>query len=324
MIFHSDKGEWDSLQELRAWYLTNPGCGGEAHNLDPGPFGQDDWQPDLLHASEIGGCPRASMYRLSHEDEKPRSESSKANRAIMFWSGYRLHYLTYSALNAAGLLVSHEQAVPLPDGWTGRLDALIQTASDSLPILYDCKTVLPNALKYSYDMPKDKDCLQLGVYAYALNHTSDGVKEGIIEYVDRAGSNSPLECYPIDLTNWRGEAQVAMAALEKARDELPYLPEILPPVYVGSYWKRRGENYRDLKTISYQPDWRCSYCDYHLHLKDTGTHSESSCKPFFEKPEEVASFKRGSLVSVKHGHEDAVAAWLQSHVTSYVIEEEDD
>ena len=258
------------------------------------------------------------MYRLSHEDEKPRSESSKANRAIMFWSGYRLHYLTYSALNAAGLLIAHEEPVSLPDGWTGRLDARILPTPDAQPILYGLKTVLPNALKYSYDMPKEKDCLQEAVYGSSPDVFETQALE---EYADRAGSNTPLECV-FELAEWIPQAQAKMREFEKARDELPYLPEVLPPVYVGSYWKRRGENYRDLKTVSYQPDWRCSYCSFHLHLKDSGTQASSSCHPYFKPPEVVAEFKNTKLIRCTKGHEDGVAAWLGSHVTSYQIEEE--
>jgi hypothetical protein len=259
------------------------------------------------------------MYRLRGEPEKPRSAKSKANRAVMFWAGYRFHFLTYSALNWAGVLVGHEVDVRMKEGWAGRADALIKVTPDSMPILFDEKTVLPNALKnYRYDMPKAKDCIQVTGYGQSL-----AVNKALIEYTDRAGSNDPQLC-EVNLDEWVDETVYRTMELEAYRDHLPDLPPTLEPVYTGSFWKRRNEPWKDLKNISFGAPWACGYCDFHLHLKGSGTHSESSCKPFFEKPEEVASFKHGSLVSVKKGHEDGVAAWLASHVTSYVIEEEDD
>jgi len=316
MKYVSERGEFDSMQILVAAYLGSRDGG--AYELSSSPFCRNEWEPDVLHASEVGSCPRAVAYRLSHEEEKPRGQASAANRAVMFDAAYFFHYRRYSSLNWAGLLVGHEEPVPLPDGWTGRYDAIFKPDyREERTILYDLKSVLPNALKYSYDMPKEKDGCQLCVYANALD-----MKEAMVEYADRAGSVTPLEC-PINPDDYLKQTMAAMAALEKARDELPYLPEILPPVYVGSYWKRRGANYRDLKTVSYQPDWRCSYCAYHLHLKDTGTHSESSCKPYFKPPEVVAEFKQGRLIRVTKGHEDAVDKWLGSHITSYQIEEEE-
>jgi hypothetical protein len=315
MKFSSDKGEWDSLQIMRDEYLNSQD--GEKFWLDPNPFSQDKWNPDAIHASDVGGCPRAAMYRLRGEPEKPRSAKSKANRTVMFWAAYRFHFLGYSALNWAGLLMGHELDVGMPEGWAGRADALIQVTPDSEPILYDMKTVLPNALKkYRWDHPKDKNCMQVYEYGKQL-----GIHKALIEYTDRAGSERPELC-EIDLDEWADEATYRELELESYRDHLPELPPILEPVLKGSYWKVRNINRRDVKSVSYGPSFECSYCNYHLHLKDSGTQASSSCHPYFKPPEVVAEFKQGRLIRCTKGHEDGVAAWLGSHVTSYQIEEE--
>lgn len=314
MELTSDRGTFASFQHLRAAYLASKD--GAKYWLDPGPFAQDDWQADVLHASEIGGCVRATMYRLLGTPEKPRSESSKANRAIMFWAGYRAHFLSYSALNWAGLLLAHEEKVALPDGWTGRLDA--RFLNHSQEYVYDMKTVLPNALKYSYDMPKEKDCLQIGVYA---GHT--GLGKAVIEYTDRAGSNTPMVC-EVDGQEWAGKAAAMMVQFEEARDSLPDLPPTLDPVYSGSYWKRRGEPFRDLKSITYAAPWNCGYCDYHLTGLDGKTDSASACHPYNEPQKEVATFKTGHLLKCESGHEQGVERWLGSHLKTVPIPEEEE
>ena len=327
MKYLSKRGEFDSLQQLRAAYLKS--SDGEPFWLDRGPFGQHDWKPDVLHASELGGCPRAVAYRLLKTPEKPRSASSEANRTIMFHAGNSFHNLTFSALKWAGLLDAHEIAVKLAQGWTGRADALFTPNHEVDEVcLYDLKTVLPAALKYSYDMPKEKDCLQLGCYASVLE-----CPKGIIEYADRAGSNTPKEC-EIDLAKWSARAVAKMTVMEAARDNLPELPETLPQTYSASYSKGEGGRMW-LSTVNLVTPWMCGYCDYHLTKKESRinpnsgrsykygwTQKDSTCHPVNLPPLTVATWKNGSLVNVK-GDEDAIVAWMADQVTNYIPEEEE-
>lgn len=322
MLLASDKGEWESFQVLRYAYLRS--TDGKRHWLDPGPFDQDDWNPDKLHASDVGACPRAVAYRLLGTPEKPRSRASAANRQVMFWAGYRLHYLTYSALNWAGLLLSHETRVPMPNGWTGAFDATFKPTLDSETMLYGMKTVLPNALKHGYDWdyPKTKDCLQEGVYGLYLPY----LKRAAEEYSDRAGSNTPKIC-EFDLAPWSAKATEVMASLEDVRDRLPELPELLSPVLAPSYWKKRKLNAYYLKSLSYQADWRCGYCDYHLTKKVDGfgvTQSDSVCKPYNLRPTEVATFKDGHMISCKKEFEVLVDQHFKNLVPEYEYEDDDD
>lgn len=213
----SERGTFESFQHLRASYLTS--SDGSEYWIDPRPWFRGDWEKDKLHASEIGGCPRATAYRLLGTPEKPRSVSSAANREVMFSSGFYLHFLTYSALNWADLLFTHEHPLDLGDGWSGTLDAVIRPDyRKENEILYDMKTVLPTALKYSYDMPKEKDCLQLGVYGTVRPELT-----GVVEYADRAGSNDPFIC-EFELAPWVEKAKELMLVFEAMRDDLPKLP----------------------------------------------------------------------------------------------------
>jgi hypothetical protein len=312
MNLTTKRGEFPDFAQLRAAYLKSDD--GQTYWLDPGPFCQDEWKSELMHISELGGCPREVAYRLTGVPEKPRSEASKANMALMFFVGYRVHHISYSAMNWAGILVKHEYEVELPFPWTGRGDALfLPDYEKDETWAYDMKTVLPAAIKYSYEFPKPKDTLQLGGY--------NAAPMGVVEYADRGGQNTPVVC-EVNVADWHGKAVERMGVFDAMWDALPDLPPILPPVLTGSYWKARGENRRDLKTISLGPDWRCSYCSRHLHLKDSGTQASSSCHPYFKPPEVVAEFKNTKLIRCTKGHEDGVAAWLGSHVTSYQIEEE--
>ena len=235
----------------------------------------------------------------------------------MYWSGYRLHYLTYSALHWAGILTGYEERVELPEPWTGRCDAIIQpNYEDDETILYDMKTVMPNALKYSYDMPKEKDCLQLGGYG-----TGMAVAQGIVEYADRAGQNTPLEC-AVDMAHWADRARNRMSLLEALHAALPTLPDILPARYVAHYRKARGKPYKELNSVTYEAPWECGYCDYHLTDKSGVTQRDSTCRPFNDKPLAAAKLEGGSW-HYDTQHVDAVIQWLGTQQKVVDVEEEE-
>jgi hypothetical protein len=325
MKYVTKRGEFASLQLLRQAYLKSND--GAQFWLDPGAF-EEHTPSGLLRATDVGKCPRAVAYRLLKTPKKPRSASAAANREVMMWAAYRFHFLTYSALNWAGILVEHEYEVPLPDGWIGRSDALIRNGDDLWR--FDEKTVLPNALQnYRYDHPKAKDCLQLATY-----DLPEPLGRGLIEYTDRAGSNRPEEC-EIDLEKWGTKVPPLMVALEAMRDSLPELPPMLDPTYQAHYSKGQGGRMW-LSTIDCVTPWDCSYCDYHLTRLESRTNpnsgrprkygwtqSESVCKPVNLPPQQVAEWKNGSLTNVRSGHAEALDAWIPSQITNYIPEEEE-
>lgn len=328
MILHTRKGDFASLQHIRAAYLTSDD--GAEYWLSSSPWDRgNDWDPSKLHISELGACPRAIIYRLSGSAEKPRSASSAANRTIMFHQGYTLHYLTYSAMNWAGILIAHEKEVEgLEEPWTGRCDALFTTdyeRRDDLWLL-DIKTVLPAALKYSYDMPKEKDCLQVAGYAPHI----PGLTGAVVESVDRAGSNEPI-LSEVDLAKWIPLAEERKRTIEQAVRG-GAAPE-LPGVYTGHY---EGSAKKVLTGISFGPDWRCGYCPWHLTVKERRvnpnsgrerewgwTHKDSTCKPYNLPSLEVAKVEGGRLVRVKSGHEEGVERFFARARKHYAVENDE-
>lgn len=324
----SKRGEFDSFQQLRAAYIKAPDA--NEFWFYPGP-NQGEWDNSALHASDVGSCPRAVLYRLRGVDEKPRSSYSAANREVMFWSGHVFHALDRSALNWAGLLVAWEKPLTLPFGVKGSCDVLfLPNYKEEGIVLKDTKTVLPNALKdYAYTLPKENNCLQVGAYSLAEELADLPILCGVIEYTDRAGSNTPKVC-EVDLGEWGEKARRALVDLHSVSELAPENVACPPPVYKGHY--KRGDRWT-LDGITYEPDWRCGYCDYHLtikerrvnpnsgRLKEHGwTSKDSLCKPYNLPPLDVAKVEGGRLTKVKAGHEEGVEQWFRNARRYYDVE----
>lgn len=304
MEYMTHKGEFATLQEMRYAYLTS----GLDMCIDPGHSEANEWDRSLLHASEVGYCPRMQMLRISGAPEKPQANLTRANEAVMFWTANRLHYLAFEAMEWAGVLDECEVSLMSPP-WAGRADAILRPdVGEEETILYDMKTVRGNAMKYSESFPKEAHCLQLGAYA-----TKAKPKMGIIEYVDRSGSMPPIECV-IDLEPWREKAAVRMAQMEDALAAMPDLPPTLPESFVAHFTKRRGQPYKDLTSVTYDCSWECGYCSFH-HTDVTGkTSSDSPCKPPNHSPILCMKMEKGSwrTLELRPGLEEFLAAQVKT------------
>lgn len=280
MRLRTTQGVFDTLAELRYAYMQS----GEDMNLDPGHTGANDWESHKLHASEIGYCPRATAYRLLGAPKKVQANLTKANEALMFWQGYRIHYLTYEAMMWGGILVAYEVPVLDTEVWAGRADAIFlpDFQNEDEEWLYDAKTTRPNAFKFARSFPKEEACLQLGAYGTKRPN----IHHGIIEYIDRGGSNIPVEC-EIDVDKWARFAAQRMVEREFVRDTIAgkdlktaTLPPVLEQEIVPEYRKARNMPYKDLKGACLKRNWQCSYCDYHATDPETDeTRLESICFP---------------------------------------------
>lgn len=287
MNLHTTQGDFKSFAELRYAFMQQ--------NKAAIPVPTDEWESTTLHASEVGYCPRATMLRICGAPPKVQNNLTKANEALMFAMGYFAHYLTYAAMEWAGILVASEESLlDLP--WSGRCDAIFlpdyEKPEDEW--LYDAKTTRPNAFKYSESFPKEPHCLQVGAYATSLRCR---FANGVIEYIDRGGSNPPVECV-INLLEWAPKAQALMDEREAMYHECvgkdwkdAPLPPVLEEGFVPHYRKARGEEWKDLKSVTYDAPWQCSWCQMHHTNTDDTTRPESPCKPPNHAPIEVAKVR---------------------------------
>lgn len=285
-MYHTTRGDFPTLAEIRHAYLKS----GEDAKLDPKHVGANEWESNLLHASEVSFCPRATCLRILGAPKKTQGALTAANEALMFWVAYRIHYLTYEALDWAGMLVAHELSV-MNKPWAGRVDAVIRpNVDEERTILFDAKTVRPGAFRYTEGFPKDDHCIQMGVYGTVRPET-----EALVEYIDRGGSNPPIECL-FQLDGWSGKAQVKMTDLEGwyqglEGHELPTapLPPVLPESFTPHYRKVKNKPVKKLTSVTHECAWQCSYCDFHHTDPTSGqTLIVSPCQPNNHEPVEIA------------------------------------
>lgn len=263
-----------TLQKLRADYLRHVDAGGARADI---PRRTGAWDGTKLHLSDLGYCPRKVAYRMLKAPVEKTPEQAD-NEQIMFALGYYVHYLTYEALRWQQRLVQYECPLPCPDGWSGTMDALF-TDEDGKLVLYDCKTTRSNAFRYAGSFPKPENVLQIQAY---FQYAGESIQRTIIEYVDRGGANTPVECIiPADNN---GNVEAAMAVLESARDNLPDLPDVLPLQVIVGYSNADGMPNK----LSWGRSWQCGFCDY-AHL----------CEPLLPLADEKRGYQTVSLAARK-------------------------
>lgn len=233
------------LQQLRADYLRS----GEKIHLDEK---HGEWDESVIHISELGDCPRKIMLRLSGAEKKYVPQGVRNNMELMWWLGYRLHYLTYEALEWAGMLIGYELPVTTKEGFSGRLDCKFKYEGETYK--YDAKSVRSNAFRFD-DFPKIEHVTQIGGYCLDEFHKTDHT---IIEYIDRGGSHTPV-ISEVDETHGKSLAMDATWILEDARSRLPELPN---PLGAELKEHRRRDANRTLFQLSMARPWKCDYCDY--------------------------------------------------------------
>jgi len=285
MNLHTTQGDFETFAELRYAFMQQ--------NTAAIPVSTDEWEGTHLHASEVGYCPRATMLRICGAPPKVQANLTKANEALMFAMGYFAHYLTYAAMEWAGILVASEKPL-LEYPWSGRCDAIFLPDYEhpEQEMLYDAKTTRPNAFKYSESFPKEPHCLQIGAYGTSVKSTY--ILSAVIEYIDRGGSNPPVECR-IDVPAWAEKARVLMDEREamyrecvgKEWTDAP-LPPMLTESFVPHYRKAPNQDFKNLVSVTYDCSWECSWCQFHNTNPDDSTRPESPCKPPNHEAIEIA------------------------------------
>jgi len=334
MLLITEKGEYESFAELRADYILSQ----EDMALDPKHIQAKPWGDSLLHASDLGACPRKAMLRLLETPHKIQSSLTMANNQLMWWMGYRVHYLTYEAMDWAGILHSHERDLFDPP-WSGSYDALFWPDFRDKDRLmgYDCKTTRPKGYNYAYSFPKEPHVIQ--VSGYGLK--TPAVREWVIEYVYFGSTKPPVICV-VNADEHEDKVLDAISGLELAKARMVDDPEELPPVMpeklVAHYRKNPKQEDRSLVSVTYDCNWQCGYCPY-VHTvppKNDDDHypailPDSPCKPPWHEPLQVMKItkKRGVEYPAEcPAGEDAVLAFYDSQLKTVPIiggqDEEDD
>lgn len=321
MRYITREGTFDTLAELRAAYLRSK----EDMKLDPKHAGAAEWASDTLHISELGYCSRMQMLRLSGAKPKVKNSLTAANDEFMWWFGNRCQWLSYEAMDWAGILHSCEQSVYDPP-WSGRYDALFYPDYRSEELVgFDQKTTRPKAYAYAYSYPKESHILQVTGYSLKVKP-----KRWLIEYVFFGSTKPPVECW-VDTREHEGRVLKRMAELEQMREALFdafEVPDVLPEILTAHYRKAQGRDEKYLNRISAGCSWECSYCDM-LHTfppKDDNDkyppiRSESPCHPAWHAPKDLATMKGGkwTYLTESESERDMVEAFIAAQPRTVAI-----
>lgn len=288
-----------NLQAVRAAYLRHLKAGGEPVILPPA---DQSTGKSKLYASDLGGCARKTILRVTEAKKRPTLPETDDNLQMKFAVGDYVHDLTYYALEWAGLLISHETRVVFPPPFGGRQDCVYLDPISEQRVKWDGKTVRSNQLSdYRDELPKAKDVAQLSSYAH---YKTDDWDILCLEYIDQAGTNSPEPCFFMPPEKERTDNEIA--ALIAAYEAIPELPERLKPeVYITRKQPRKSKKETDEEfqarremerrlpsAIWLRRQWQCGWCDYR----------DESCYPLGpDEPIKLADFDGLTAVYTDEG-----------------------
>jgi len=299
-MLETQRGQFPDFAALRGAFIRNSAGAPDVHRF----FNVDEWDDSTLHISELGKCARQQMYRLLKTPKKPKAQATIDNDELMFLQANYIHAVTCGALDWAGILISHEKRLNgLPEGWSGHFDALYQDRNTTQYVLWDGKTVRPNAFDYVYDWPKTEVTRQIQGYL----HFCLEADHGQVEYIDRGGSNTPRTYTIKHDTMW---VDLRMLALDSCRDVLPELPAMLTREYKVTFRKVNNETLHKAVNVWYQPCWQCGWCDYN---------HEQACQPIMDKMQ-VAKTEKGKLICLEEEHAQSLKKFLETAVLEWTEE----
>jgi len=209
----------------------------------------DDLRPaqpfNPTRCSNLGSCAKQNALKLEGADEQSKTTDQDSAKQWMFEIAHFQHEKLGQYFKEKGWLVKTEQAVDLPEPWTGRFDYLLKI--NHRYIVIDLKTMHPNGLHYLKG-PKDHHVLQVGSYHIGLHEAYQPLDAAII-YADRGGQNLPVSfMVKPDHEAVRADMTRIEAALQIPSKELPLMPRV-----------QKVDSKFDVKLI---PDWRCEYCEF--------------------------------------------------------------
>lgn len=215
---------------------------------------QKERDPKRLFVTDVGKCKRMTAYRLLETPKDEQSEQSTVNDKIMFAVAEYLEQVLTDALRYHGHLIDYQGDVPPTDreNWGGRFDIIADY--DGRRII-EVKSLRPNA--FNYELPKEPHVHQALIYHHYLKDEFELDAPPLLWYVDRAGSNTPVEI-TLNYEEWH-ETVALMEDLEDMRDALPDLPERMP---------RELKLRQYGKSVKEEANYQCKFCDY-----------KETCKP---------------------------------------------
>jgi hypothetical protein len=240
------------------------------------------WHDDKLHVSDLGMCHRMVMLRLLGGAEVvPVSDDERRRTLSMFYLGNHEHEMVYKALERKGMLIDKEtKIIGLPDGWRGRLDAVIEDGNG--PRILDVKTKKYLAKRATY--PPYNNALQVATYhIYMKKHY--GLKQSpILYYIQRDLDHHFGIIAEVDVNEeTENHVRSEMSLLDSYRNKLPDLPPTMEKVM--KYDKKTG-------VVSLLGHHYChpNWCDYFM----------TACKPDMEE-EILATINDFSIVLTDAG-----------------------
>lgn len=210
---------------------------------------REDRVKEYFYVTDLGKCPRKVIMDFGDFKKKPLTESE----LLMFKFADYIHERVTSLLRKSDRFVVAANELSLngglPNFWHGRCDALLFDLHDRIFIPLEIKST--RAFRYTSDFPKPEHIMQINAYMFALITMGYDTQRGIILYVDRSGSNKPLEFkIPYDENILHEFKKYEELYKKHFETELT-----LPPVMAREIKKVRN-------TLYLVPSWQCDYCHY--------------------------------------------------------------
>ena len=218
----------------------------------------NDWNVDLIHASDLGKCPRKMSHRIHHSPAVDKSMGEQDSELRQFYVANIIHNLVYNAFAWDDRLVEFEiDLTPwLPDGMTGTADGVWENFDGEYEA-FDAKSLHPNWRSYLKSYPKADNVAQLSLYYYGLKKRSNVIDKQVARcrmyYVGRGDKTRGLECpFDPDPDLLRRQIDELVIARDSDPFDLPTIPKVI---------KKTGGDVRMTK-IELVPDWNCEWCDF--------------------------------------------------------------
>lgn len=206
-----------------------------------------------IHVSSMTACKRQIVMDYFDFEKKEKTTAEM----LMFEIANFVHRLMaeWARQSDQWEVLGEEMEVGegLPELVNGRLDLFIRHKGSGKTVLFDVKTVNPNAFQpWAAPIVKPEHELQVSTYKMALNNLQHQVDMLMLTYFDRGGTNSPVfatidEISPTEINRRMAEIIAVVERYEKTKE----LPPLMPLDFKMKVMK-----------VTAKMNWRCAYCDF--------------------------------------------------------------